>query len=121
MFKFESKHISKVLPKPKLVKIQLEQGVFYFPGRLCEENPFRFRDLDGGPFLDAQEVVGIVPVVLSDSPIFFSYMIAVHMRMNPHAGVITTMKQVARKMMIPVGAKKVIAKVRSDCSKCKVF
>lgn len=120
-FRYESRHIMKYQPKNKYQKYELKEGILYFSGRLTQENPFRFRDVDDIPFLDAGEIIGIVPVVLSDSPVFYSYLMAVHTRIFPHAGVMTTMKQISKKMLVLNAPKRVVAKVREDCIKCKII
>ena len=66
-------------------------------GRITAENPFRMMDLDNVPFLDFHELTGKVPVVLVDSPILFSYIMAVHTRIHPHAGVERTVKTISNK------------------------
>ena len=121
LFRQESKHIMSTLPKKKLKNFKTEEGILRFSGRLSEENPFRFRDLDSVPFMDAHEIAGSVPVVLADSPVFFSFLMAVHMKIVPHAGVITTMREISKKMLVLDAPKKIIAKVRADCVKCKMI
>lgn len=120
-FKYETRCLKEKLPKKKQVKFQLKDEIFYFSGRLSKENPFRFRDVDDLPFFDAPEIVGIVPVVAADSPVFFAFLMAIHTRLSPHAGVITTMKQLSKKMFVIDSPKKVIAKVREDCTTCRII
>jgi hypothetical protein len=121
LFRQESQHIMSTLSRKKLKNFNLEGNTLRFSGRLSEENPFRFRDLDSVPFMDAHEIVGNVPVVMSDSPVFFSFLMAVHMKIVPHAGVITTMREISKKMLVLDAPKKIIAKVRADCVKCKMI
>ena len=120
-FRHESRHIMKNQRKTKYQKYEMKEGILYFSGRLTQENPFRFRDVDDVPFLDASEIIGIVPVVLSDSPLFYAYLMAVHTKIFPHAGVVTTMKQISKKMLVLNAPKRVVAKVREDCIKCKTI
>ena len=121
LFRKESEYILSTVPKKKLKSFQLDGRILRFSGRLSEENPFRFRDLDSVPFLDAHEIVGTVPVVLADSPVFFSFLMAVHMKIVPHAGVVTTMREISKKMLVLNAPKKIIAKVRADCTRCKII
>ena len=71
--------------------------------------------------MDAHEIAGSVTVVLADSPVFFSFLMAVHMKIVPHAGVITTMREISKKMLVLYAPKKIIAKVRAYCVKCKMI
>ena len=121
LFREESSWIKQVLPKSKINKFVEIDGVLHLSGRLSEENPFRFRDLDSVPFLDAHEFTGLLPVVMSDSPIFFAFLMAIHTKIMPHAGVITTMREVSKKMFVPNAPKRIVAKVRADCTKCKII
>ena len=69
LFRQKTLHIKLMMPKKKLDRLVLKDDILYFSGRLSEENPFRFRDLDSLPFLDSHEITGLLPVVLSDSPV----------------------------------------------------
>ena len=121
LFRQESKRVRQVTPRRRLEKYIAKDGVLYFSSRLAEENPFRFRDLDSVPFLDSQEIVGMLPVVLADSPIFFAYLLAVHTKIVPHAGVMTTMREISKKMLVLNAPRKLVAKVRADCVKCRII
>ena len=121
LFRQETRYIKLVFPKKKLDRLVLKDDILYFSGRLSEENPFRFRDLDALPFLDSHEIAGLLPVVLSDSPVFFAYLMAIHTRIVPHAGVLTTMKEVSKKMFVPNALRKIVAKVRADCTTCRII
>ena len=121
IFKHETAIISKLLMKKDIEKFSLHNGILMSHSRLSTENPFRFEDLDGIPFLDAPEIVGKVPVVLADSDIFQSFLIAVHTQILPHAGVQATMKEIQKKMFVPNNPRKWVSKIRSDCSKCRLI
>jgi hypothetical protein len=120
IFRYETDTIKKS-NKLKLSKYSEVDGVLTFSGRLAQENPFRFRDLDGVPFLDAPEITGPVPVVMAESSVFYAYLIAVHTKIAPHAGTVTTMREVSKKMFIPNGPKRLIKQIRQDCSRCKII
>ena len=121
LFRQESERVRQVTPERKLKKYIEKDGILYFSSRLAEENPFRFRDLDSVPFLDSQEIIGMLPVVLADSPVFFAYLLAVHTKIVPHAGVMTTMREISKKMLVLNTPRKLIAKVRADCVKCRII
>jgi hypothetical protein len=121
IFAHETKEIMKHYKKSKWEHYLMQDQIMYFSGRLSKENPFRFKDLDSVPFLDAHEIGGVVPVVFPDSDVFFSYLMAVHTKIAPHSGIITTTKEIAKKMHIPNSAKRVIEKVRADCTRCKLI
>lgn len=121
VFAHETRFIVGTMEKKKLNQFILKGDILYFSGRVAQENPFRFKDLDAIPFLDAPEIVGITPVVLADSDIFFSYLMAVHTKIAPHAGVIYTAREIAKKMYVPAAAKRIIQKVRSDCTRCRII
>ena len=73
-------------------KSVLQQGGFGFkyvvysgsqPG---DKTQFKFTDLDFILFLDIHEITGNLPVVLSDSPILYSYIMMIHFSRIQHAG-----------------------------------
>lgn len=121
VFQHETRMIKLTLAKSKIAKYSEVEGVFTWSGRLAEENPFRFRDLDAVPFLDAAQITGPVPVVMAESDVYFAFLMAVHTKIAPHAGVVTTMREVAKKMFIPNGPKRIIKKIRQDCTRCKIL
>ena len=121
IFQHETEMIKKSINKLKLSKYSEIDGVLTFSGRLAQENPFRFRDLDGVPFLDAPMITGPIPVVMAESEVFYAYLMAVHTKIAPHAGTVTTMREVSRKMFIPNGPKRLIKQIRQDCSRCKII
>ena len=61
------------------------------------ENP----NLDGCKFLDFIEIGQPVPVVLEDSPVLYSFIMWIHNKINPHAGVETIVRDVCKKMRVP--------------------
>ena len=121
LFRHETKMIIMTVPTSKLTKFTMENDILIFTGRLSEENPFRFRDLDEVPFLDAPQIIGAVPVVMAESEVYYSYLMAIHTRIAPHAGVVTTMKEVGKKMFVPNNPKRIVKKVRQDCTRCKII
>ena len=61
-----------------------------------------------------------VPVVLEDSLILYSYIMWIHNKINPHAGVESTMRDVSRKMRVPKGLRKLVKRITIHCVKCKI-
>ena len=81
----------------------------------------RTQDLDGCKFLDFMEIGQPVPVVLEDSPILYSYIMWIHNKINPHAGLETTIREVSKKMRVPNGLRKLVKRITLDCMKCKIM
>ena len=121
LFKHETKWIKSSLAPAKVRKFLDLDGILYYPGRLSIDNPFRFQDLDNVPFLDANEFSSPLPIVLADSDIFFSYLMAVHFRILPHSGNSATTREIFKRMMVPNNPHRVIQKLRMDCSKCRIL
>ena len=69
-------------------------GILFYQGRIAAENQLRTQDLDGCKFLDFTEIGQPVPVVLEDSPVLYSYIMWIHNKINPHAGVETPIREV---------------------------
>ena len=75
LFRFESKRLSKSLGKKQLEKFTWNQGILYYQSRISEENPFKFKDLDMVPFIDAHVVKPYLHVVQKDYPVLYSLVI----------------------------------------------
>ena len=121
LFRYESVVIKSSLPKNKLSTFIEEEDILYYRGRFDEDNVFTQVDLDKVPILDAQQFLGKKPVVLVDSEIFFSYLMAVHMIVIPHAGNSAVARQIAKRMFVHSNPHRLIKKVRNDCSKCQIL
>ena len=61
-----------------------------------------------------------VPVVLEDSPVLYSYIMWIHNKINPNAGVEATIRDVCKKMRVPKGLRKLVKRITQDCVKCKI-
>ena len=85
-----------------------------------DKTQFKFADLDFIPFLDIHEITGNLPVVLSDSPILYSYIMMIHLSRIQHAGVDVTVKAVSNKMFVPEKLGAVVKMIRMDCSRCRI-
>ena len=86
-----------------------------------EENPFWTHDLEKIPFLDVHEFTGKVPVLLVDSPILYAYILAIHTRILPHAGVEIRMKTLSKKFKVQGNVKGLIKRIRGDCTRCSMI
>ena len=85
-----------------------------------QENQLKTQDLDGCKFLDFIEIGQPVPVVLEDSPVLYSYIMWIHNKINPRAGVETTIRDVHKNMRVPKGLRRLVKKITQDCVKCKI-
>ena len=121
LFRYESTVMKRSLKADQLKKYKEVDGIFYFHGRLNEETPLLVKDMDNIPILDLYEFTGKVPVVLVDSPVLYSYVMYVHLKVLPHAGVEATVREVCKKMMVPEGLRKLIRRIRADCTKCRLI
>ena len=90
----------------------LKDGIYYHQGRFTADNPFRFKDLDQVPFIDAHIITGRTPVVLSDSPILYSMIINIHCKLVPHAGIELTVKEVLKDVMVHKGLRRVVKRIK---------
>ena len=44
----------------------------------------------------------------------------IHNKVNPHAGVETTIRDISKKMKVPKGLRKLVKRISMDCMKCKI-
>ena len=122
-FLYESRVIRQSLKPEQLKKFECIDDVMYYRSWFMDKTQFKFADLDFVPFLDVHEITGHLPVVLSDSPILYSYIMMIHLTRIQHAGVDITVKTVSNKMFVPekLGAVVKKLKVRMDCSRCRII
>ena len=118
MSRYETSTKKQSLKPEKLTQFKEHQGILYYQSRITEENPFRTEDLDDVPFLDIHEFTGKVPVLLLDSPVLYSYLMAIHTKILPHAGVEMTMKVLTKKFKVQGNVRGLIKRIKKDCSKC---
>ena len=118
--RYETAVIKKTLKPQQVQRYQEVDEILYFFGRLTREAPFRTVDLDQVPFLDTHEFVGQIPVLLGDSPVLYSYLMAVHLRLIPHAGVEAHVKEVAKKFSIIGSLRDLVKKIIARCVKCRI-
>ena len=69
-------------------------SIFFYQGRIAQENQLKTQDLDRCKFLDFMEIGQPVPVVLEESPVLYSYIMWIHNKINPYARVETTISAV---------------------------
>ena len=51
------------------------EEILYDDGRLGAEFQFKVQDLDQVEYIDKHEIIDQVPIVMSDSPVLYSYLI----------------------------------------------
>ena len=120
-FRYESKRLEKNLPKQKLELFRHEDGIYYHKGRLAEENPISRTDLDHNVFFDQSSIKTVLPVVLSDSEIFFALVMHIHHKVRIHSGVEVTLKEVLNTMFVLNNPRRVIQKIRKHCPRCRMI
>ena len=86
-----------------------------------DKTQFKFADLDFIPFLDVHEITRSLPVVLSDSPILYAYIMRIHLSRIQDAVLDVTVKAVSNKMFVPEKLGAVVKKIRTDCSRCRII
>ena len=121
LFKYESRVIQKSYNKKQLNKYFLKDGIYYHQGRFTIDNPFRFKDLDQVPFIDAHIITGPTPVMLCDSPILYAMIINIHCKLIPHAGIELTVKEVLKEVMVHEGLRRVVKRIKKDCTLCRIM
>ena len=121
LFRYETKIVKKTLKPEKIKQFTEEDGILYHQGRLSAENPFRSEDLDGIPFLDFYEFSDKVPVILIDSPVLYSLVMAVHTRVKPHSGIEISVKTISNKVKVVGNIRSLLKRVKSDCTKCSLI
>ena len=100
-FLYESRVIRQTLKSEQIRKFEVMDDILYYRSRFMDKPQFKFADLDLIPFLDVHEILGNLPVVLSDSPILYAYNMMIHLFRIQHAGVDVTVKAVSNRMYVP--------------------
>ena len=121
LYRYETERIKNEYGRKKLVKYFESNRILYFKGRLSDNNPFRFRDLDKIPFLDCKEFTGPLPVVRGTSPLLYALILDIHCNRTPHAGVELTIKEVFKEVMVIDGLRRLVKKIKQDCLKCRLL
>ena len=63
----------------------------------------------------------MLPVVLADSELFFSYTLHVHHKIRPHSGVEITLKEINKSMMVLNNPRRIIQMIRKFCPRCRII
>ena len=121
LFRQETKRIKLTLSKKKIDGFIEQNGILYYESRLNEENPITTTDLDIDVFFDNLEIKTMLPVVLSDSDLFFAHAMYIHCKVRPHSGVELTMREIAKTMMVVNNPRRIIQRIRKDCTKCRMI
>ena len=103
----------------KLKQFHHADGIIWYSGRLREMSTFKTADLDIDSFFDSIEIKGMLPIITSASPLFYAYLMHIHMKLRPHSGVEVTMKEISKKFFVLYNARKIIEKVRKSCTMCR--
>ena len=119
IFRKETCRIMPLMTKKKLDQYILMDGILYYQSRLNSE--FKSEDLDCQAFFDSHDIKEYLPVVFSDSDIFFSYVIHIHYYIRPHSGVEITMKEASKIMMVVNNPRKIVQSIRKNCPTCRAI
>jgi len=108
--------------KVKLAKTCRQQdGVWFSSQRLEKEGLIDIADLDVTPFYDGLSIKKVLPVILVKSSLFHAFLIHIHFKEFPHAGVEATLARI-KQTFYPVGeARRAIAMIKKACSKCRLM
>lgn len=120
-FRLESHRLKSITPKKKLDTFMYKDGIYYHAGRLAEENLITEKDLDFKVFYDSSSIKTVLPVVLSDSEIFFAFAMYIHHQVRIHSGVEITLKEVLGTMYVLNNPRRIIQKIRRQCSRCRII
>ena len=120
-FRFESARLKDVVPRKKMETFVLKDGIYYYKGRLSEENPVTERDLDYNVFYDSSSIKAVLPVILSDSEFFFALVLHIHHRIRIHSGVEVTLKEVLSTVYVLNNPRRVIQSIRKNCPRCRII
>ena len=116
LFKYEAAVIKSSTSKANLSGYREQDGILWYLGHLEDTAGTDTRDLDLLSFFDAQEFTSLLPVLRAEPPIFFSYLLYVHFNIRRYAGVELTRREILKKMYPIGGARRIVKKVRNDCS-----
>ena len=120
-FRAEAKVVGSSLSNKQLSKYKFSNRMYYFIGRITNDNPFKQKDLDSVSFLDTHTFAGHLPVVLIDSPILYSPGVYIHCKKIPHVGVERMVKEVFKEVIVPIGLRRMIRKIKADCTTCRLL
>ena len=120
-YRLETSTLLKTLPKHKLEKFKMCEGVLYAASRLPEETEISTKDLDFEVFFDNTSISGTLPVVRAESELFFSLLVHIHHKVRKHSGNDITLREIT-KSVFPIGnPRKIIQEVRRNCPRCRMI
>ena len=117
----ESRIVSSRLSKKKLLEFTSKDDTLWYTGRLAEMSAVQQKDLDFSAFFDNVDIKNVLPVVASDSPVFYAFVSYIHTVLLPHAGVEATMREVSKEMHVIDNPRRIIQRFRQDCSRCRLI
>ena len=121
IFRKESEQIISTFSPVKLKIFRLHDNILYFDGRLHEDNPIITQDLEYDIFFDRMNFSSSTYAVRPCSPVFYAYLLYVHLHLTPHSGNLRTEKVLLDKVK-PIGRfSHIVAKVRADCTSCRLM
>ena len=117
-FRLETEVVEITLPLSRTDNFLKRNGVLHCESRVVTE--VSIADLDiKDTFFDSSDILKLLPVVRAQSEIFLAIVLHVHYHVRPHSGVETTMREICRTVW-PIGnPRKVVQRVRKDCSYCR--
>ena len=120
-FLYESRVITQSMRPEQIQKYDNMDGILCYRSRFIDKTLFKFVDLEEVPFLDVHKITRNLPVVLSDSPILYAYIMMIHLTRIHHSAVDVTINAVSNNMFVPEKLEAVVKKIRRDCSKCRII
>ena len=100
MLRRESARIRNEFPSLKLENFQDQDWILWSTGRFDSSTRFKCEDAEMDlPFYDDSEIAPVVPVVRDRAQLFYAYTLHVHLKIRPHSGVETYMKEINRKCL----------------------
>ena len=120
-FRLESNRLSQVLPPLKLKNFIFKDGIYYNKTRIVQDAKVITEALDFDLFFDGQDIKSTLPVVSSDSELFYSILMHVHHNVRKHSGTEASLRELT-KIVYPLGnARKIVAAVRKHCPRCRLI
>ena len=109
------------MPNKKKAEFSLKDGILWYTGRLSEMNSIKTKDVDFDSFFDNTEIKSVLPVVDSDSPLFYALLMHIHTKVRPHSGVEITLREITKIMYVINNPRRWIQRVKNDCTRCRII
>ena len=120
-YRQDSKILITKLTSKRMKQFSMDKGIIWYTGRILELNSIKTRDLDTSCFFDNNEIKDTVPVLNSDSPVFYALVIYIHTYLRPHSGVEVTLREVSKRVHVLNNPRRIIQRVRKDCTRCRII